>query len=122
MFRPNLKCTSLLIIATMVMSAFTTSNAIAALRDRYSFTTDASDSVGGKNGTLVGTNGSFAGGQLILANTGESSQNPGTTGAYLDLPNGLVSSAAAAGTTSSVTVEMWMTMQQHRDWAAAFSA
>ena len=122
MFRPNLKSLSLLIIATMVMTALMTTNAAAALRDRYSFTTDATDSVGGKNGTLVGTNGSFAGGQLVLANTGESSQNPGTTGAYLDLPNGLISSAASAGTTSSVTVEMWMTMQQHRDWAAAFSA
>ncbi len=92
----------------------------AALRNRYSFTTDATDSIGGQNGTLVGTNGSFAGGQLVLANTGQGSENPPPEGAFLDLPNGLISSAANVG--GVVTVEMWVTMSQNRDWAAAFSA
>ena len=122
MFRPNLNSTFAADHRHDGHDSSYDNECRGTLRDRYSFTTDATDSVGGKNGTLVGTNGSFAGGQLVLANTGESSQNPGTTGAYLDLPNGLISSAASAGTTSSVTVEMWMTMQQHRDWAAAFSA
>lgn len=94
----------------------------AALRNRYSFTTDATDSVGGQNGTLFGTNGSFAGGQLVLANTGEGSANPGAAGAYLDLPNGLISSASAADISGAVTVEMWITMSANRNWAAAFSA
>jgi hypothetical protein len=111
-----------LAVAASLLTVLVASDADAALRNRYSFTTDATDSVGGMNGTLFGTNGSFAGGQLVLANTGESSQNPGTTGAYLDLPNGLISSASAAGTSGAVTVEMWITMQAHRDWAAAFSA
>jgi hypothetical protein len=95
-------------------------SARAALTHRYSFNGTANDSVGSANGTQIGSNGSISGGQLILANTGEGSQNPGAAGAYLDLPNGIISSSAAAGGT--VTVEMWITMQTHRDWAAAFSA
>jgi hypothetical protein len=93
----------------------------AALTHRYSFNDGtANDSVAGANGVLFGSNGSISGGQLILANTGEGSQNPGSAGAYLDLPNGLISSSAAAG--GAVTVEMWLTMQTNRDWAAAFTA
>ncbi|MGE3242613.1 MAG: LamG-like jellyroll fold domain-containing protein [Pirellulales bacterium] len=107
---------------TVVAATIFAPNAEAALRNRYSFTTDASDSVGGQNGTLIGTNGSFAGGQLVLANNGEGSQNPGAAGAYLDLPNGLITSASAAGTSGAVTVEMWITMSANRDWAAAFTA
>jgi len=105
-------------VATMIFAP----NADAVLRNRYSFTTDATDSAGGQNGTLIGTNGSFTGGQLVLANTGEGSQNPGDAGAYLDLPNGLISSAAAADTMGAVTVELWITMSANRDWAAAFTA
>ena len=97
------------------------SSADAALTHRYSFNDGtANDSVGSANGTVVGTNGSISGGQLMLANTGEGSQNPGTTGAFLDLPNGIISSSAAPS--GAVTVEMWITMQTNRDWAAAFSA
>lgn len=111
------------LLATAITAAtFFAQNAEAALEHRYSFTTDGSDSVGTAHGTLIGTNGSFAGGQLVLANNGEGSQNPGAAGAFLDLPNGLISSASAAGTNGAVTVEMWITMSANRDWAAAFSA
>ncbi len=97
------------------------SAAQGALVNRYSFNDGtANDSVGSANGTLVGTNGSISGGQLILDNNGEGSQNPGAAGAFLDLPNGLISSAATPA--GAVTVEMWITMRQNRDWAAAFSA
>lgn len=106
-------------IAVTMLAA---SPSFGQLANRYSFTTDATDSVGGQNGTLFGTNGSFTGGQLVLDNTGESSADPGTAGAYLDLPNGLISSAASAGSSGSVTVEMWITMNENRNWAAAFSA
>jgi hypothetical protein len=97
------------------------SSAQAALTHRYSFNDGtANDSIGSSHGTLVGTNGSISGGQLVLANTGQGSENPGPAGAYLDLPNGLISSSAA--TSGAVTVEMWITMQAHNNWAAAFSA
>lgn len=122
MFRPNLKIAVLPIIATVVVSAFMTTDANAVLRNRYSFTTDATDSVGGQNGTLIGTNGSFASGQLVLANNGEGSENPGTAGAYLNLPNGIVTSASQANTPGVLSVEMWITMSANRDWAAAFTA
>lgn len=105
-----------------VQLLFAGSRANAALSNRFSFTTDASDSVAQQDGLLVGTNGSVAGGQLVLANQGEFSADPGAAGAYLDLPNGLISNAAAAGTTGAVTIEMWVTMDTNRDWAAAFTA
>jgi hypothetical protein len=93
----------------------------AALKNRYSFNDGTvNDSVGGAHGTIVGTNGSVSGGQFVLINNGEGSENPGAAGAYLDLPNGLITSAAAAS--GAVTVEMWITMQENRNWAAAFSA
>jgi hypothetical protein len=96
-------------------------SAQAALVNRYSFNDGtANDSVGTAHGTVVGTNGSISGGQLILANATGGSQNPGTDGAFLDLPNGLISSAAAPG--GAVTVEMWLTMTTNKDWAAAFTA
>lgn len=120
--RRELSHLALLLATATTAATFLAPTADAALRNRYSFTTDATDSVGGQNGTLFGTNGSFAGGQLVLANNGEGSQNPGAAGAYLDLPNGLISTASAAGTNGAVTVELWITMSANRDWAAAFSA
>ena len=107
------------VLACLAM-LFATS-AKAALVNRYSFNDGtANDSVGGANGTVVGTNGSISGGQLILANVTGGSQNPGTAGAYLDLPNGLISNAATPGGT--VTVETWITMTANKNWAAAFTA
>lgn len=103
------------------LAVFCAGSAQAALTNRYSFNDGtANDSVGAAHGAVVGTNGSISGGQLILANNGEGSQNPGATGAFLNLPNGLVSNAAAAN--GAVTVEMWITMQENFNWAAAFTA
>jgi hypothetical protein len=77
----------------------------AVLAHRYSFTTDASDSVGGANGTLVGT-ANVSGGQLQL---------DGGSGDYVNLPGGLLS------TYPSATMDIWTTIspaQQH--WARLF--
>ncbi len=112
----------LLLASGLLASGLLAGGADAALRNRYSFDAGAADSVGGQNGVLFGTNGSFSGGQLVLANTGELSGNGGAAGAYLDLPNGLISGAAATGVAGAVTVEMWVTVQQNRPWAAAFTA
>jgi hypothetical protein len=110
------------VIALVVISC---SAANAALRNRYSFTSDASDSVGGANGTVVdpGTpTAVFAGGKLDLsANVGESSN--GIVGdAYVNLPNGVVSAAANAGTAGQVTIEIWAQSSTNRNWAALFTA
>jgi hypothetical protein len=97
--------------------------ASAAVTNKYTFNDGtANDSVGGQNATLFGTNGSITGGQLVLANTGEGSAAPGATGAYLNFPNGLITSAALGGTPGAVSVELWVTMLQNRNWSAAFTA
>jgi hypothetical protein len=107
----------------ILVSAVGATPALAALTNKYTFNDGTpNDSIGGANATLFGTNGSITGGQLVLANTNEGSQNPGTTGAYLDFPNHLISNAALGGGTNSVSVEFWITMLQHHDWAAAFTA
>lgn len=77
-------------------AAVTVSPALpAVLAHRYSFTSDASDSVGGSawNGTLP-NGGTFAGGQVSLASA--SSQ-------YIKLPAGILSNYSA------VTIETWVT-------------
>ncbi len=80
------------------------------LGHRYSFTTDASDSIGGANGTLVNnatiTNGVVKlPGQLTSGNTACS---------YVALPNGIVSNY------NSITVETWLTDAAGSTWAEAW--
>ncbi len=79
------------------------------LQHRYSFTSDASDSVGGANGTLVG-NASISSGALLLPGGGNSDNPSG----YVQLPNGIVSNDA------SITVECWVTDNAGSVWAEAW--
>lgn len=68
---------------------------------RYSFTTDASDSVGGRHGTLV-NNVEILNGQAVLNNPlAYDSSNP--DGQYIALPAGLLAPY------ESVTLEFWVT-------------
>ncbi|MBA4107903.1 MAG: hypothetical protein C0485_19395 [Pirellula sp.] len=101
------------------------STADAALRHRYSFTSDASDSVGGANGTVVDPGAAtavFAGGKLDLsANAGNGSNNI-VEDAFVDLPNGIVTAATNGGTAGQLTVEIWAQSAENRNWAALFSA
>jgi hypothetical protein len=105
--------------------------ASAALVNRYSFDGNANDSVGGKNGTVIGNAVTFSGGQVVIDNSdpgaaGSNDFNNGavnaTKGGYVDFPNFLISQAAAAGQHGAVSVEFWVTMTSNRDWAALFSA
>jgi Concanavalin A-like lectin/glucanases superfamily/Glucose / Sorbosone dehydrogenase len=93
------------------------SHANAALQHRYSFNegaaADASnriivDSVGGANGVVRGAGASATATQLVLP--GGSS----TTQAYVDLPNGIVSSLTNA------TFEGWYTMTGTQSWGRIF--
>ena len=101
------------------------STADAALRHRYSFTGDASDSVGGANGAVVDPGAAtavFAGGKLDLsANVGNGSNNI-VEDAFVDLPNGIVTAAANGGTAGQLTVEIWAQSAENRNWAALFSS
>jgi hypothetical protein len=94
-----------------------------ALQHRYSFTSDATDSVGGAHGAVVDAGAAtavFAGGVLDLsANTGQGSDSGISEDAYVDLPNGIISGAASGGT---LTTEIWARAAENRNWAALFSS
>jgi hypothetical protein len=79
----------------------------ATLAHRYSFTTDASDSVGGANGTLMGT-ASVSGGQLVL---------DGSSGCYLDLPASQINLA----TNVAVSFDAWVAFGAPTTWAELFA-
>jgi hypothetical protein len=76
----------------------------SALTHRYSFTHDASDSVGRANGTLVGA-AEVRDGQVHLN---------GTRGTFVNLPGGLIAGYPA------VTFEFWATLGANRTWARVF--
>ena len=82
----------------------TTGNPAAALQHRYSFNTDASDSVGHADGALQGA-ARVSGGQVRL---------DGTRGTYVNLPGGLIAGYPA------VTFEFWATLNTNRNWARVF--
>jgi Concanavalin A-like lectin/glucanases superfamily len=77
------------------------------LTHRYSFTSDASDSIGGANGTLEGT-ASVTGGQLVL---------DGSTGCYLSLPGNAIN----ISTNSAVTFDTWVAFGDAATWAELFA-
>jgi PEP-CTERM motif-containing protein len=88
----------------VVALAACVTTAQAQLAHRYSFTTDASDSVGGANGTLVNS-ANVSGGQLQLNNpnfSGSTSGQPDPHG-YLSLPTSILPGSGAA------TIETWFT-------------
>jgi hypothetical protein len=103
-------------------------SASAALVNKYTFNDNtANDSVGGQHGVLVDNTGiaRYTGGALDLTgnNGAGSNQNfalPTTVGAFLDLPNGIFTSAVNGGTFGTVSIETWITVQQNRNWAEAF--
>ena len=80
---------------------------------RYSFVSDASDSVGGANGTLVaptgGTNATISNGLFLPGGGG-----PGYSG-YVTLPAGIMTN------TTSLTVECWVSQYNGNTWAQMFN-
>lgn len=80
----------------------------SALVHRYSFQTDASDSIGSADGVLNG-GAMVSGGELVLANP--TAPPSSGAGAYCDFPNNLVSSL------SSITMELWATDAGSGNWA-----
>jgi len=77
------------------------------------------DLVGTANGTLIdpGNIATFSGGMLNLPNGGaNSNQATFTTGAYVALPAGTISSLG-----SQATFETWINMNANRNWAEIWS-
>jgi hypothetical protein len=87
-----------------VTNSLTVVSVPTTLVHRYSFTTDASDSIGGANGTLTG-DATVSGGQLVLDG-----------GGYLSLPGGIINIA----TNAAVTFEAWTTIGQTAEWSHLF--
>jgi hypothetical protein len=79
------------------------------LLHRYSFVSDASDSVGGANGTVVlpngGTAATIANGLVLPGGGG------GGHSGYVTLPSGILTN------TTSITLECWVTQNQANNWA-----
>lgn len=90
-----------------VTNSLTVISIPATLTHRYSFTSDASDSVGGANGTLMGS-ATVSGGQLVL---------DGSAGCYLNLPGGQINIA----TNTAVTFEAWVSFGNATTWAELFA-
>jgi glucose/arabinose dehydrogenase len=72
------------------------------------------DSISGSNGVVVGTGATFSGTALTIPGNTTGNQSPATIAAYVDLPNGLISSK------SNLTVEIWATVVTTRNWQRLF--
>lgn len=91
---------------------------------RYSFSepansnptgTEFKDSLGTAHGTVLGAGGSLTGSRLVLPG------GPSADAAYADLPNGLLSSKAAAnGGSGEFTFETWAKLTGSRTWSRIF--
>lgn len=106
----------------VALLAVTAMPAHAVLVHRYTFNSgNANDSVGNANATVVDAGAPTAvftaGGQLDLsANTGQAS-NAVTEDAYVNLPNGIIQSAAQNGTSGALSLEWWFTVATTRQWS-----
>src|SRR5579884_202818 len=98
-------------IAAIVLIVLSLSSLLDAqtLQHRYSFQADATDSIGGANGTLIG-NAYVSNHSLYLPGGGTSASPSG----YVSLPNGIVSNDV------SITVECWVTDNAGSVWAEAW--
>jgi uncharacterized repeat protein (TIGR03806 family) len=76
--------------------------------------TSIADSVGTSPGAVVGLGATFDGTSLLLPGTTNGNQTPANISAYVDLPNGLISSK------TNLTVEIWATPQSDRFWQRLF--
>ena len=77
------------------------------IANRYSFTTDTTDSIGGQTGTNFG-DATISGGKLVL---------DGTTGTYMQLPGNLFNGANA----TALTIEFWASFGSNPNNVYAFA-
>ncbi len=95
----------------------------AALTQRWSFNHTASaapsgtfmiDSVGGKSLTVRGQGATLNGSAIVLPGTTNGNQTAAAVSAYIDLPNGLISSR------THLSVEIWATPITAKTWQRLF--
>lgn len=92
------------LIATALHAADSQMPAASVPTHRYSFTSDARDSVGHADGALLGA---------AVVRDGQVHLN-GTRGTFVNLPGGLIAGYPA------VTFEFWATFGTNRNWARVF--
>ena len=88
---------------------------VGKLAHRWSFNGDLTDSVGGKNAVLAGSNSG-----AVVYDDGQQIRLPGGSHdtAYISLGAGII----PTGCTEGVTIEMWFTpLTQSADWTRVFS-
>jgi hypothetical protein len=111
----------------LILAACT--SASASLVNLYTFNgSNANDSVGGANGTVVDPGAVTAtyftsGNQRSLdlrGNTGQGS-NSITEDAFVDLPNGIMTTAATTGTSGALSISVWVTVDTNRNWAEIYA-
>jgi len=84
------------------------------LLHRYSFVSDASDSIGGANGTIVAP-GNTNGTNVVISNGLQlAGGGGGGYSGYVTLPSGILTN------TTSLTVECWVTQNKANDWATVW--
>ena len=104
MISPSNQILQLAAVALFLGAFNTVAQPAATLTHRYSFATDATDSVGTAHGTLLGVS-KVADGQVHLN---------GTRGTFVNLPGGLIAGYPA------VTFEFWASFGTNRNWVRVF--
>lgn len=108
--RPRRRLRSVLPAAALVLCLQTAAH--AALTNRWSFANPAgaaaagsviADSVGNQNAIVRGQGATFTGAAVTLPGNTTGNQTPAAVSAYVDLPNGIISSK------TNLTVEIWAT-------------
>ncbi len=106
-----------------VVALLATQNGFSNVINRWSFNQTAGsapsgtpivDSVSSAVATVHGTNAVFSGNSIILPGGSNGQGDNATIAAYVDLPNGLISSK------TNLTVEIWATPLSLRDWQRVF--
>jgi hypothetical protein len=94
---------SLFVLTPVALLAAIAPSSRGDLTHRYSFSSDASDSVGTANGTLVNT-ATVSGGQLQFNNPNFTPGSARATSGYLSMPASILPSSGSA------TIEEWVTI------------
>ena len=109
--------------AFLILLAAGAASARAGLVHRWSFNnaagaapagTSVVDSVANAQGFVRGGGATFSGTALTLPGATNGNQTPAAISAYVDLPNGIISSK------TNLTVEVWAAQTARRNWPAAF--
>ncbi|MCA9242109.1 MAG: hypothetical protein KDA37_17985, partial [Planctomycetales bacterium] len=109
-----------------VLAALMAAPAHGVLVNKYTFNDGSvTDVQSGANGSLVdpANIAFYKQGQMFLTNNNGANSNqdflgdPNARGAYIDLPNGIISSAANNGDSYELSLEFWATVEENRDWA-----